>query len=657
MRFFRNLSIPVKILFIFELTGIMLTIAAGTVVIKISNQSLTTQIEHHYLEKAQSSINALNVFMQKEVDILRDMAQNEIFTNEKISINEITEYLNRKKEIYGYKSVGYLNKNSTKVIGTDISCISEEKQARFLLSEEFLIGKRKVCRCVCFSESDQEPLICLAVPIKDSDGNILGLITVKKDFSDIEKIFHEIKEDKTFIVLFDEKKDIIFTNCEILKKRQFIDKVPDFPSVQAVLSKNEGVIVEAHLHPEPEKEFFTAYAYERETSNLMCYKWFLLVAVEKNKVLAPLRRLRNAIMLILIVTVFIIVFIAGPVIARIISAPILRLVQIIESTGKGDLSLRAKVDSKDEIGMLGMAFNEMSSKLEKLVYSEKSARISEKKQKMELEAIRDDLETEVSQRTKELEEKVEKLNKSRKAMIYIIDDLNKTSKKLEETQIQMIDSERLATIGKMAGMVSHEIRNPLAAIQNSVYFLNMKLKENMDEKVKKHLIILQEEVTACDKIIFDILGLTKIKPPVLERTDINKLLKDVIKKMKIPKNINIKTDFNRSIPEIMIDKSQVKLVIINILSNAVDAIGSASGEIIVGTSKKKKGVSVTFKDSGPGVSEKDINKIFDPLFSAKSKGIGLGLTICKNIVENHKGRIVVKNNENKGALFVVDFPG
>ena len=273
-----------------------------------------------------------------------------------------------------------------------------------------------------------------------------------------------------------------------------------------------------------------------------------------------------------------------------------------------------------------------------------------------LRKLKDELEIKVAERTKELEEKVRKLDKSQKANLYMIEDLNETSKELKAAQENIVRSEKLATIGKLAGIMGHEIRNPLGVIKNSIYFLNMKLKDSKDEKIEKHLNILQTEIDNSDKIISDVLDFASIKTPTLKEAEINDVVKETLSKATIPKAVKVKTELGAKLPKLKIDTAQIGMVFANIISNAVQAMPKG-GEIKVTTSKVDEFIAIAFKDTGIGIPKENLDKIFEPLVSTKVNGIGLGLTACQSIIKDHKGKIEVKNKEvGKGVIFTVKLP-
>jgi len=203
--------------------------------------------------------------------------------------------------------------------------------------------------------------------------------------------------------------------------------------------------------------------------------------------------------------------------------------------------------------------------------------------------------------------------------------------------------------------MGHEIRNPLGVIRNSIYFLNMIFKGSIDEKVKRHMDIMQTEIDASDKIISDVLGFARTRPPSLTESEINSVVAEILSSVNIPKTIKVKTNLGENLPKVNVDIAQVKQVFSNLISNAIEAMPKG-GELQVTTSQTDTFISIAFKDTGVGIPKENISKLFEPLFSTKTKGLGLGLAACQNIISAHQGKIEFESKENQGATFTVTLP-
>ncbi|RJP58923.1 MAG: HAMP domain-containing protein [Deltaproteobacteria bacterium] len=232
-----------------------------------------------------------------------------------------------------------------------------------------------------------------------------------------------------------------------------------------------------------------------------------------------------------------------------------------------------------------------------------------------------------------------------------LDDMRK---KLKANREELIKSERLATIGQFAAHVGHELRNPLSVIKSSVYYLKMKLRDP-EEKVIEHLQRVERQISMSDKIISDLLDFSRMRTPVLMEVLVSDIIEDVLSSIAVPEGIEIVKDMKSALPAIKADKDQLRLVFINMVTNAVEAM-PGGGRLHIKTGEKDGFQEIEFRDTGCGISGEDKSNIFTPLFSSKPAGIGLGLTLCKSLVEGHGGAIEVESELDKGATFSVRLP-
>ncbi|MFH1287415.1 MAG: ATP-binding protein [bacterium] len=235
-------------------------------------------------------------------------------------------------------------------------------------------------------------------------------------------------------------------------------------------------------------------------------------------------------------------------------------------------------------------------------------------------------------------------------------ELKKAYDELKETQGRLICSEKLAIMGKWAGAIAHELRNPLGTIRNSVYFLKLKLAgATRDEKIKKHLDTLDEEVIISDKIIMDILSFARVKIPQLVLTDITEVIGTSLEKLKVTANIEVDKQLEPDLPQIQADKTQLQQVFSNIMVNAIQSM-PGGGRLTISAKKVNEFVEIGFTDTGEGILKENMEKIFEPLFSTRIQGTGFGLTVCQSIVEAHRGNIIAESEAQKGTKFTVKLP-
>jgi signal transduction histidine kinase len=238
--------------------------------------------------------------------------------------------------------------------------------------------------------------------------------------------------------------------------------------------------------------------------------------------------------------------------------------------------------------------------------------------------------------------------------------VNERTKELRDAQQRLLRAERLAAIGQLGASVGHELRNPLGIIKNSAYYINMKLQD-ADEKVKKHLGIIEKEIARSNKIISDLMNFARDKKLALQKTHLNVIVQDALSRTPAPDTVTVIVKLGGDLPPLMADPSQIEQVFINMISNAVQAVTSSSsvdsgGRLEISTKAEDGFVVTEFKDNGCGISEENLGKLFEPLFTTKTKGIGLGLAVSKRIVEAHEGSIEVESEVEKGTVFIVKLP-
>jgi PAS domain S-box-containing protein len=220
---------------------------------------------------------------------------------------------------------------------------------------------------------------------------------------------------------------------------------------------------------------------------------------------------------------------------------------------------------------------------------------------------------------------------------------------------QLRRSEKLAVLGQLAGGVGHELRNPLGAIKNAAYFLNMVL-EQPEPEVKETLEILDKEVASCEHIISSLLEFARQKPPAKHRTDIADIIQRTLSHMRVPEKVEVVSQHDRALPLILADPDQLSQVFDNVILNAVQAMPEG-GQLVIKYSVPEPGwVAISFTDTGVGMSPEAMKSLFQPLFTTKAKGIGLGLAIVKTLVEGHKGTIEVQSELGEGSTFTVKLP-
>ena len=231
---------------------------------------------------------------------------------------------------------------------------------------------------------------------------------------------------------------------------------------------------------------------------------------------------------------------------------------------------------------------------------------------------------------------------------------------VEEEANKLKSAERLAAIGETAGMVGHDIRNPLQTITSSVYLAKEEVKSLPASSKKEDLIesleTIEEQVSYINKIVSDLQDFVKPLNPKIEEIDLHKLVKDAFLSSAIPENIKVLISIEEDLPRLVVDRYLIKRVLINLITNAVQAMPDG-GTISVKATQKNGVALISVEDTGLGIPEENRNKIFKPLFTTKSKGQGFGLSVCKRLVEAHNGGSITFESEvGKGSKFTIKIP-
>ncbi len=226
---------------------------------------------------------------------------------------------------------------------------------------------------------------------------------------------------------------------------------------------------------------------------------------------------------------------------------------------------------------------------------------------------------------------------------------------LKNAQQALLAQERIGILAHFADSMAHEIRNPLAAIDSSAFFLNMKLKEP-DEKIRGHLESISNNAHKAGAIIASLLNLTRMENPKTRPHALADVIQESLESLKIPEKVEIITYFPDKPVFVQIDVDQIRMALKNIIQNAVQAMDESGALTISVRRIDTDQAEISIADTGPGIPPENIEKVFDPLFSTKTHGIGFGLSIAKMIIENHGGTIRAKSSPDKGTVFTILLP-
>ena len=232
----------------------------------------------------------------------------------------------------------------------------------------------------------------------------------------------------------------------------------------------------------------------------------------------------------------------------------------------------------------------------------------------------------------------------------------KKTKELRKVQYQLIQSEKLSLIGELVTSVAHEVKNPLATISLIVQHLGSKYADNYQiEKLKA----IQRNINRIDKIVYGLLNFSHPPRSNFDYHNVNEILErlEPILKHFLPENIKIIKEYDSKLPQGWFDSDCLEQVFLNLISNAIRAMKDG-GELYITTSfnSTRKGIIIKFEDTGVGIPEGNLKKIFNPFFTTYEEGTGLGLSICQNIIKEHKGNISIESKLGKGTIFTIFLP-
>jgi len=253
---------------------------------------------------------------------------------------------------------------------------------------------------------------------------------------------------------------------------------------------------------------------------------------------------------------------------------------------------------------------------------------------------------------------IESLREAREQLETYADHLEQKveerTRELRISQEQLLKAQRLAVIGELAGMVGHDLRNPLTSIAGATYYVKKRLVPKMDGKIKEMLELIEKNIFYSNKIINDLLDYSReLKLDVTETAPAS-IMKEVLSLVEIPDSIQL-VNLTKGSPKMKIDVEKTERCFINIINNAIDAMPNG-GKLTIECAKVGDKVRFLFSDTGAGMSTETIVQLWTPLFTTKAKGMGFGLPICKRIVEAHGGLISATSVLGKGTTFEVSLP-
>lgn len=443
----------------------------------------------------------------------------------------------------------------------------------------------------------------------------------------LDALYRNYKDPGTFIFVVDSAGKIIFHPAESRWRDVFAyqlkkgDILFGKDALTAISQNNEGEF--NCTSPDSIKSWCVFKKYEP-------WDWvFCMTTTQRNLNTTTISFIHFAVVVssfVILISIFITF-----IISRKYTKPIHLVIEQVQKIAKGEISsiknMPLNIETNDEIGMLSRAVNKMAEDLSKVTVS------------------RNELIKEIKERSRAENE------------------LKNAYEKLKDTQAKLVQSEKMAAIGQLAGGVAHEINNPMGVILGFAQSIVKSIKE--DEPLYMPLKSIEREAIRCKKLVGDLLTFSRAGKTEKEISNINEVVEQSLSLVEAQakvKNVQIIKGYGDNLPQIEVNKNQIQQVIINLCNNAVDAM-AGGGNLAISTklkvkSEKLKEIEISVSDTGSGMTEEVKKHIFEPFFTTKEvgKGTGLGLSLAYEIIQKHNGSIEVTSEVGKGTIFFISLP-
>lgn len=378
------------------------------------------------------------------------------------------------------------------------------------------------------------------------------------------------------------------------QKERLLENFRDNPAVSELLSRKDGII---EFTNKDDVRILAAFARIEETG------WGVVVRqpTEESYAVAEQNLFFLAAVFVLSLAAALLL---GIYLARRISGPVAALMEEVKKVAAGDLAARMPVRSGDEIGQLAVAFNDMTEKL--------------------------------------------RLHMA---------EVERAHSEVLKAQKQLLQSEKMAAIGHLAAGLAHEVNNPLNVISGFTEVL-IKQQGERDSADRRHLEEIYREAVRCQRLIAELLRFAKPKSPDRAPADLAATLREtasLVQAQARTQGIALSLDLPGDLPEVVADRDQMKQVFLNLLLNACQAMPEG-GELSVRGYVSGGSLCFEIRDTGTGIKAQDLDNIFNPFYTTKADGTGLGLALSYAVVESHSGTISVKSEEGRGSVFTLALP-
>ena len=525
--------------------------------------------------------------------------------------NELSRELKEKARFYevkyGYKVFGEIF--VTNRYGTNVAQTGKTTDYR-QDDEDWWQGAVKQGIYILDVEYDKSAAIYftdITIRIEDENGDFIGVIKVVMNIQEVINILESVKPSKEYpsryFKLLTKDGRVIYTTKE--RGIEFFESVIEEDFFKKMQKDSRFFIG----YERGEEEEFFAYAWSRGYKDFKGLGWILVVEHETKEIFAPVIKLRN-ILLAISFGVTILAILVGLLISRSILNPIKKLTQATIDIGRGRLDTKVEIDSGDEVGSLAASFNKMTEDLKTTTTS--------------------------------------------------VERLNKEIEERKKTEEHLIQAEKMGAIGKLSAGMAHEINNPLMGVM--VLLQSLMSEKTKASKEYKTLSHMETGLKRIREVISKLLEFSRKEKLSFKIVKINDLIESALPLILHEfesKAIVLKKEYGKNLPEVMIASNAMQQVLMNILLNARDAVSNSHFKnITIRTYSEGSMLNIKIRDKGCGIKKEDLEKIFNPFFTTKpvGKGLGMGLSIVKTIIEQHNGNIDVESQEGIGTDVTISLP-
>ncbi len=450
------------------------------------------------------------------------------------------------------------------------------------------------------------PYLFTSAPVRDADGNLLGVMLAG---TRMESLLAEMKAQSLADVVMLDNDGSLFSTT-FAKPDEGFGAVEINPSL--INEADPSITLDFELYGRDYKATYAPLIIRQSKTGI------LGVALPSNFIITTMVTSRNTFTLIFtLATVATIV--VGYLLAQSIARPILRLRKVSQAVAAGDLNQDTGLRGVDEIGELASAFDIMTLRLRER--TAEAARLYD-----------------------------ESVSRN--------DELKEINARLQTAQAQLIQSEKLASVGQLTAGIVHDVKNPLAVIKGLAEELGEEF--GLDPTTKEQLGTIRESAGRASTIVTDLLKFARQSTPELERRDLRETIQASVRLTEYlarKSNVVVKMDMPSSAVMVSYDAQQIEQVLINLIGNAIQAMKNG-GTVRINLSEVGGTVAIAVQDNGIGIPEKNLQRIFDPFFTTKpeGEGTGLGLSVSFGIVTRHGGKIDVESKPGLGTTFTVLLP-